>query len=511
MNNILNINKNEFGSLTEDQQLTKLTTPVYVPLTENPDDETFAEKLERYRKFEKLPEAVRYKLVDPKTSRKIKAIGRKYNFDALHLANITRIIREYYFGEAHLENFPREIEKRMGISPLVSQEITDYIQLEIIKWDAWGEYLAKLPKVTARELDARYPRTAEREITNDYIEFKDRPDQIFDPSIKNWLRDYISHMGQTNRSDIERTNYLFHTKNTEKLTSQERERLSILLKSFDENIPLAIDTETQEVVFENLAESRIRAALGTRLTRNAVPERKIEESSFIKTYKSTGATAKTTFVRPAASTRYPIPSKPEGSYQSSAFLPRETSFRDSVKPSLKAPLPKIDHSFRPEVAKFKQPAQSLEKRFASSAPKANRPPSIARNLSQSGPQSDNLQFFNPYPTPGKHEVNLGQIAVPQSELQKKDQISGQTVSKSPIAKKQNDNMALQSTIKVKGFTEKQTAQPKRKAPSASSKKPVYDVPNRQKNVLYPHDYFAEREEKPEVKIDGNTVDLSGKS
>lgn len=496
MNDSLNTNNNGFRAPIGDQQLAELTTPVYVPLTQNPDDETFQQKLERYTKFEVLPETVKFKLVEPKTSQKIQLIGRKYNFDVLRLANITRLIREYYFGETRLEDFPREIEKRMEVSFSMAQEITNYLRSEIIGWNAWAEYLSKLPKILARELVAKYPQAAEREITNDYIEFKDRPDQIFDPSIKNWLRDYLSYAGQNNHSDFERMNYLFHTKNTEKLSSQEREKLGIILKSFDENIPLAIDTETQEVVFEDLAGP---------VMRNTKPETKIKESSFIRPYQP---------IRETHSPTYPPTSKKREQASPQFATQNIISQQPAIKPPLPPAIqptrppeyPKIDHSFRPEVAKPKQSSQNLGKNSTFPPRETSFQDPSKPSLP---PMPDNLQFYNPYPTPGKHEVKFDQIAVPPREMQKDAQGLGQAVARSTLASQQNAGSPDQSPIKVKGFTEKQSVQPKKEIPAAPPKKSVYTPPSRPKNVFYPHNYFAEKEEKPEVIIDGNTVDLSG--
>lgn len=229
-----------------------LTTPLIVPDTDDPDKETSDRLMSRQEKFLKLSQSIKRKLSSIETSQKIQLIGQKYGFELLRLANITRLVREYYFGETHLESFPTEIEKRMSVSLLTAQEIARYIKSEIIDWDPWGEYIARLPKLPIREIAVKHPKIAETEITGGYIEPKNPEAELSDPTIKNWVRDYVSYLGHGQHPPMERTQYLFHGKNAKDLSSPDREKLGIILKSFDENIPLPVDEENGEIVFDSV-------------------------------------------------------------------------------------------------------------------------------------------------------------------------------------------------------------------------------------------------------------------
>ena len=70
------------------------------------------------------------------------------------------------------------------------------------------------------------------------------------PSIKNWLKDYIRQKETNNHSIIKRSNYLYYNPNTQILNKKEREKLSQLLKSYDENMPLSISLKNKEILFE---------------------------------------------------------------------------------------------------------------------------------------------------------------------------------------------------------------------------------------------------------------------
>lgn len=94
----------------------------------------------------------------------------------------------------------------------------------------------------------KYPQLGEQVVTSNRIQNKVFPDPVR-PSIKNWINDYYENLGAEKHGSIERGNYLFHSGNTKNLTAGERQKLGTVLKSLDENSPLMIDTEKQEVVF----------------------------------------------------------------------------------------------------------------------------------------------------------------------------------------------------------------------------------------------------------------------
>jgi hypothetical protein len=95
------------------------------------------------------------------------------------------------------------------------------------------------------------PKLADIEITAGYIELKGSED-LEDPTIKNWVRDYVAHLGYERHSQMQRTQYLFHSENGRNLNSPDREKLGIILKSFDENVALPVDEENGEIVFDTV-------------------------------------------------------------------------------------------------------------------------------------------------------------------------------------------------------------------------------------------------------------------
>ena len=105
--------------------------------------------------------------------------------------------------------------------------------------------LEKLPINVALE---KYPELGEQLITSNHIKLKMFPEPIR-PSIKNWLADYTFTIGISNHDPIIRGDYLFKGDNAASLSAQDREKLTDIIKSFEEKIPLTINTKTKQVVF----------------------------------------------------------------------------------------------------------------------------------------------------------------------------------------------------------------------------------------------------------------------
>jgi hypothetical protein len=56
-------------------------------------------------------------------------------------------------------------------------------------------------------------------------------------------------LGSGKHNSMERSDFLFHSENGKKLTPYERQKLTLILRSVDENTPLEIDPETNKIIF----------------------------------------------------------------------------------------------------------------------------------------------------------------------------------------------------------------------------------------------------------------------
>lgn len=94
----------------------------------------------------------------------------------------------------------------------------------------------------------KFEKLGGQQVTNSKIVVKGQNDPVR-PTIFNWLRAYRDELGVGAHDSVTRGQFLFHSLNGKGLTSDERDQVGMLLKSIDENSPLAIDAGRQEVVF----------------------------------------------------------------------------------------------------------------------------------------------------------------------------------------------------------------------------------------------------------------------
>ncbi len=238
-----------FSQLDKSLQVRRCTIPQHVSVAKNPDEETDEQIMESQRKFLQLPLPLRDKLSSSETGEKIRSIGEKYNLQLLQIASIARVVRNYYFDEIELDDFPQILSKEISLDSNTAEEISQIVIQKIIKDQSQEkEYQASHESINISETLQEYPEVGEQLITSRHIRLKIFPEPVR-PSIKNWLSDYTFGLGYETHDSMTRGNYLFKSENGRNLSQEDREKLSLILKSYDENIPLVIDTVAKQVLF----------------------------------------------------------------------------------------------------------------------------------------------------------------------------------------------------------------------------------------------------------------------
>ena len=103
----------------------------------------------------------------------------------------------------------------------------------------------------------KYPTLGEQLITSDKIKLKNFPEPAR-PSIKNWLSDYTFNMGHNSHDAMTRGNYLFQNENSRRLNPSDREKLSYVLKAYDENSEITVNVNTRQIIFPRINDQRAR-------------------------------------------------------------------------------------------------------------------------------------------------------------------------------------------------------------------------------------------------------------
>lgn len=110
------------------------------------------------------------------------------------------------------------------------------------------EKVQKIVQLPLLDALAKYQRLSEQTVTDDRISVKGESAPVRG-SIRSWLRHYRDAVGIRKHSTMERGQFLFQGENTRRLSAQDREKVSFLLKALDENTPVPIDSNRQELMF----------------------------------------------------------------------------------------------------------------------------------------------------------------------------------------------------------------------------------------------------------------------
>ena len=118
-----------------------------------------------------------------------------------------------------------------------SKKPTESIEAEDVEMIAIQEAISKFPKVR------------DQLISSQRIFLGKDTSRPVVPSIKNWIADYTYNIGYGDHSSIQRSDYLFKGRNAKNLTQPEKEKISFVLKAFDEKKPLKVNKREQVIVF----------------------------------------------------------------------------------------------------------------------------------------------------------------------------------------------------------------------------------------------------------------------
>lgn len=105
----------------------------------------------------------------------------------------------------------------------------------------------------------KYARLGEQAITSSKLSLKGSPEPVRG-NLVNWLKVYRDELGVGYHDPVLRAKFLFNSPNAKAITSEERERLNLILRSVEENAPLDIDLQKMEIIFPSFTVTEPKAA-----------------------------------------------------------------------------------------------------------------------------------------------------------------------------------------------------------------------------------------------------------
>lgn len=210
----------------------------------------------RWKRFDALPDDIKSLLSSEKVIQIIQKIAKKYSLSDDQMADIARMVRSYYFGELKESDFPQYMVSHAHVDESTSTKIGRLVTKYIIS-QASASFTntatddtktIKKTNVPLSEAMRLYPKISHQIITIAQIKLSNRQ-TLVSGTVKNWIYDYRDSLGSGKHSSMERGTYLFNTPNTKTLSASERNHLSVILRSHDENIPLSIDIDNKIILF----------------------------------------------------------------------------------------------------------------------------------------------------------------------------------------------------------------------------------------------------------------------
>ena len=206
------------------------------------------------------------------------------------------------------------------------------------------------------EVLKKIPEIGEQQITSEKIMLGKFPDPIR-PSVKNWLADYFSNIGNEKHDSMQRGIYLFQSLNGKKLNSEDRHRLDYLLKAVDDNSLLDIDETAKKIIFPKFEQA---------------PQPKANPSQIVK------PSADNSVFKPKENRINPTSNIQSARFSSTQRLPFEKQSSPQPKPTI------IN---KPTQSRIQAASQSFFKPQQNSQPNSFQKPQESPSFAQSFPSS----------------------------------------------------------------------------------------------------------------------------
>lgn len=143
-------------------------------------------------------------------------------------------------------------EKAAKLKPWLFEKSEEELEMEQVV----EESHTKLSLLAAL---GKYARLGEQAITSSRLTLKGNPEPVRG-NLVNWLKVYRDELGVGYHDPVLRAKFLFNSPNAKGITSEERERLNLILRSVEENAPLDIDLQKMEIVFPSFTVTEPKAA-----------------------------------------------------------------------------------------------------------------------------------------------------------------------------------------------------------------------------------------------------------
>jgi len=281
-------NRVDLKDLSAEKRSDIQATPSMASVHFNMDDDLNGEVANWFEEYNKLPVNIKLGLGDAKIRQKIKEFANKFGLitneagtNEGNLGEISRMVRDVYVKLIKAEEIKARLRTILKLKESMIEEALKDIGSIVAEVKDIGnkkseEYFEKL---SIKEALTKYPNIANQEITTGMIKDKQTGEYI-DPTVQNWINDYVNRMGSGSHTNLERGKYLNDSINPKNLEQEDKEKIEKLTKSYDENTKLIIDRE-EKVILWSLHDDESRLGINSDKTKRVINKFKIEEAQSV--------------------------------------------------------------------------------------------------------------------------------------------------------------------------------------------------------------------------------------
>jgi len=211
--------------------------------------------------FERLSQEKKDTLLSVEMTQKIKSLQEQFELTDLATGNASLIIRKVYFGDISPVDLNMKVQTGLSLEndSKKTESISQFIQNEIltikpqpkveeVPEEEAPKHVATTIRLPLLQALSKYEQLGNQLITEERLKLKSQAESVR-PSLLYWIKYYRDELGVGHHSSVDRGNFLFRSENGKKLTPEERERVNLVLRSVEENVPLDIDTEQSVILF----------------------------------------------------------------------------------------------------------------------------------------------------------------------------------------------------------------------------------------------------------------------
>ena len=271
--------KVDLKGLSLEKRIDMQATPSAASVKFNMDEDINGEVAKWFDKYNELPINIKLGLGSSEVRQKIKELASKINLmNEGSLGELSRIVRDVYVGLIKGKDIKKRLVSVLKIEEkMVADVMKDIAVIVALVKDIGNkksdEYFEKLSLKDALE---KYAGIGEQEVTTGMIVDK-KTGKYINPTVQNWIDDYINQFGSGEHTSLERGKYLDDSANTKNLEKQDKKKIGKLTKSYDEGNKLIIDRE-EKVILWNLHDNENQLGINSDRNKRVINKFKIEEA-----------------------------------------------------------------------------------------------------------------------------------------------------------------------------------------------------------------------------------------